>query len=525
MASRPTTPLLGWTAAVTVPLLILAILATLGLRSQKMTARSRVQEEAAAISASQARLLSEQLKAAIEEFPKVSDAPVPGRASSLDEILDGTDLRALTQLRDNPDAGFSPAGLPRRALAALRLEFLAPGMQEPDELAKLLTVEAPSILTLPALKRLKNKHPELEFSEVWKLIDHLDEFRSANPDGGWIRFEDQPWWISAGGERFLPPTALTTATLELPAFATARFSSNREPLTGPADGEVLASSPVDFPSQLALDWILTSPEVIATSSRQQSRWTFALLATSLAVSVLGLYAILRMVREERRLGVMKSQFVASVSHELRAPIGSIRLMADSLAAGRVDDPAEFHQLIGRESERLSQLIENVLDFARIEEGERHYHLEESDLTAVIGDVVELFSARAADSGHAIKLSLEKGTAFIDRTAIQQALANLLDNALKFSPPGTAISVNLSWQESSWSLAVIDEGPGVPEAESRRIFERFYRLGDELRRETKGTGIGLSIVQHIAEAHGGSVQATNHPSTFTFTAPIHPHAAP
>ena len=106
-------------------------------------------------------------------------------------------------------------------------------------------------------------------------------------------------------------------------------------------------------------------------------------------------------------------------------------------------------------------------------------------------------------------------------AIQQAVANLIDNAIKFSPPGTTVSVSLKFAESIWSLEVSDEGPGVPESERERIFERFHRLGDELRRETKGSGIGLNVVRHVAEAHGGGVRVTNSPTVFSFTAMLQP----
>ncbi|QTN32650.1 HAMP domain-containing histidine kinase [Akkermansiaceae bacterium] len=517
--------LAGWAVAVTLPLVVLAAVAALGIRAQKQAARTRAMDEAAVVSASQADPLSRQLQAAIEEFPRFPDPPVPGSGSSLEEDLDGSDLGKLSRLRDNPEAGKSATGLPLRALAALRIEALAPGEQAPDEIARLLTVEAPSVLTLPALKRLQDRHPGFEIPEVWRLVDKLDEVRAGHPDGGWISFEQRYWWISPDARRFLRPSAIGTASLELPAHATARLSSNGKPLTPPASGEVLASTPVDFPSPLALGGSLSSPDALAANTRQQTRWTLAIVGTSLLVSAIGLFAILRMVREERRLSHLKGQFVSSVSHELRAPLGSIRLMAEALEDGRVDEPGEFHRLIGQESRRLSHLVENVLDFARIEEGRRRYDFVETDLAALVGETAELFGPRAAESAHTLDVFVEPGTASVDRHAVQQAVANLLDNALKFSPPSTTVSVVLRWSESAWSISIIDEGPGIPESERERIFERFHRLGDELRRETKGTGIGLSLVRHITEAHGGTASVTNGPTTFTLSTPIHPPVSP
>lgn len=519
MIAKLNLTLAAWTAAVTIPLVALAVQATLGIQAQREAALAGVQKEAAAVSASQARLISEQLKTAIRNFPQFPDPPDPGRASPLDEVLDGSDLKALKQLRDNPDAGISPQGLPRRAIAALRIDHLAPDGQSEEELAALLTSEAPSVLTLPALKRLRSRNPGFEFPEAWQLLDQLDELKTSHPNGGWVRLNDRTWWISAAGDRFLPPSALGTKSLELPSYATARFSSNMTPLGSSVDAEVLASTRIEFPSPLALDWILTSPEILSESSRQQTRWSLAFLGALIIISGVGLFAILGMVKQERRMNDHKSQFVASVSHELRAPIGSIRLMAETLEAGRVESPQEFHRLICRESERLSYLIENVLDFASIEDGRRHYDFEETDLAGLTRETIALMEPRAANSGHILNASLQSVTATVDRRALQQAVSNLLDNALKFSPPSSTVSVSLTSDGSHWFLAISDEGPGIPESERERIFERFYRIGDEMRRETQGTGIGLSIVQHIIAAHGGKVTVTADPNTFTLSAPI------
>lgn len=309
--------------------------------------------------------------------------------------------------------------------------------------------------------------------------------------------------------------------LDVPAFAETRLLSNRRVLTGSANGELLARSPIDFPSPLALEWVLTSPDAVAAMVRPQTHWTLAVLGTSLFVSACGLFAILRMVREERRLNQLKGQFVSSVTHELRAPLGSIQLMADALEEDRVESPKVFHSRIGQECQRLSHLIENVLDLARIEEGHRLYQFEETKLATLVEDAANLFALRAANSQHTLEIDLDPGKAIVDRAAVEQAVANLLDNALRFSPKASTISLTLTWDESAWALAVIDEGPGIPQSEHERIFERFYRLGDELRRETKGTGIGLSVVKSIAEAHGGTVRVTNGPTNFTVRVPIQP----
>lgn len=234
----------------------------------------------------------------------------------------------------------------------------------------------------------------------------------------------------------------------------------------------------------------------------------------------------RTLRRERQLNEMKSQFVASVSHELRAPVASIRLMADALEAEKVapETAKEFHRLIAREGARLSTLVGNVLDHARIEQGKRVWKMEPCDLESLVADTLRVMEPLAREKNITLRSALSPLEASVDAGAIQQALVNLLDNAIKFSPAGSTVETTLSIDEERrrWRIAVRDEGPGIAKAEQARIFERFYRPGDEMRRETQGTGIGLSLVKAIAEAHSGSVTVESEPgqgSTFTLILPL------
>jgi two-component system phosphate regulon sensor histidine kinase PhoR len=273
-----------------------------------------------------------------------------------------------------------------------------------------------------------------------------------------------------------------------------------------------------------LEIIALHPDIIEASARQQGRWTLGLLAFAVVISAGSLGLIHRAVLRERRLNSMKSQFVASVSHELRAPVASIRLMADALEAEKVtaDTVKEFHRLIAREGARLSTLVGNVLDHARIEQGRRVWKMEACDLAELTADTLRVMEPLAKEKNITLKSNLSPVEASVDTGAIQQALVNLLDNAIKFSPAGSSVEVSLSIDGSCWRLSVQDEGHGISKEEQSRIFERFYRLGDELRRETQGTGIGLSLVKAIAEAHGGKVQLQSEPgngSTFTLHIPV------
>jgi signal transduction histidine kinase len=234
----------------------------------------------------------------------------------------------------------------------------------------------------------------------------------------------------------------------------------------------------------------------------------------------------RTLHRERQLNEMKSQFVASVSHELRAPVASIRLMADALEAEKVppETAKEFHRLIAREGARLSTLVGNVLDHARIEQGRKVWKMEPCDLTLLVADTVRVMEPLAQEKRVTLEQELSAVEATADADAIQQALVNLLDNAIKFSPQGSFIVIALEANEErrSWSMSVRDDGPGIPKEEQSHIFERFYRPGDELRRETQGTGIGLSLVKSIVEAHRGAVAVESEPgrgSTFTLTFPL------
>lgn len=265
-----------------------------------------------------------------------------------------------------------------------------------------------------------------------------------------------------------------------------------------------------------------------SAAQRRRQWTFSgLLLVSAATCVVGFISARNAFRRQQRLAEMKSNFVSSVSHELRAPVASLRLMAESLECGRITDrekQSEYFRFIARECRRLSALIENVLDFSRIEQGRKKYEFEPTDLAALVTDTVKLMEPCAAEKGVLLKSEIRsRGTEVeLDGQAIQQALVNLIDNAIKHSPKGETVTIALESRESVWDrqtgvdnkrrgqtapsimLTVTDHGPGIPAYEHEKIFERFYRCGSELRRETQGVGIGLSIVKHIVEAHNGRI---------------------
>ncbi len=291
---------------------------------------------------------------------------------------------------------------------------------------------------------------------------------------------------------------------------------------------------------------LISPQMLFAAQRQRSVLFGLLIGASAVAALIGFFSARRAFYRQQRLVEMKSNFVSSVSHELRAPIASVRLMAEGLEHGRIQEPAkqnEYFRFIVQECRRLSSMIENVLDFSRIEDGRKQYEFEPTDLRALVEQTTTLMMTQAAEKQIRLETVVagEPVTPEVDGRAIQQALVNLLDNALKHSPNGSVIRIGLEFPPNetthasrftphasdptppaSLRLGVEDSGDGIPPEEHTRIFERFYRCGSELRRETQGVGIGLSIVKHIVEAHGGRVlvrSAVGQGSRFTIELPL------
>jgi signal transduction histidine kinase len=273
---------------------------------------------------------------------------------------------------------------------------------------------------------------------------------------------------------------------------------------------------------------LADSDLLYAQQHQRTLLFGAIILASTFAALAGLMTAHRAFYRQQELNEMKSNFVSSVSHELRAPIASMRLLAESLERGKIGSEVkqkEYFGLLVQESRRLSMLIENILDFSRIERGSKKYEFEPADLGALAEDTVRLM--RPCSDERRVELDLRKNGAAdgepfaCDSLALQQALINLIDNAVKHSPPGSHVAVGLDGDVAEVRLWVEDGGPGIPPEEHVKIFERFYRRGSELRRETQGIGIGLTIVKHIVEAHRGRVTVRSAPgqgSRFTMELP-------
>ncbi len=247
----------------------------------------------------------------------------------------------------------------------------------------------------------------------------------------------------------------------------------------------------------------------------------------LMVIVAGLAATYRLVRRETEMARLKADFVANVSHDLKTPLSLIRMFGETLEMGRVADEAtrqEYYRVITRESERLSRLIDNVLDFSRIEGGHRQYDMAPTAVEPLIREILEAFSYSLAQHGFKVDVAVAPDLPAIpmDAEAVSQALANLVDNAIKYSGARKSLRVDARIQAGQLALSVADEGIGIPPEEQERIFEKFYRVGRSETEERRGSGLGLTLVRYIVDAHGGRVTLESRPgegSRFTLWFPL------
>ena len=267
-------------------------------------------------------------------------------------------------------------------------------------------------------------------------------------------------------------------------------------------------------------WPRDADALYANVNRRRNFY-FGMMGVVVALLVFGGYLTVRTVKTELAMAQSKSEFVSTVSHEFRSPLTGIHQLAEMLKDGRVKEEQRrqrYYEMIVSESRRLRRLVENVLDFSRIEEGRKKYDLEPFEPTPWLRERVEEFQAEVGGAGVTIAASIPDGLPLVlgDREALSTALHNLLDNAVKYSPDSKTVWIETTANGHSLSIAVRDRGVGIRDEDKQHIFEKFYR-GGELVRQVKGVGLGLILVKRIVTAHGGSVDFDSRPgegSTFT-----------
>jgi signal transduction histidine kinase len=250
----------------------------------------------------------------------------------------------------------------------------------------------------------------------------------------------------------------------------------------------------------------------------------------MGLSIAGILAagwfVVRTVRRELKVAKLQSDFLSNVTHELKTPLTSIRMFVETLLDGRVTDEGERKEclsVISREADRLTGLIQRVLDLARLErKRDAGLSIEETDLETLIDDTAEIFRLRMGDSDASLEVEPpeEPASVRLDPGAIQELILNLLSNSLKYG--GRHIRLRAAARDGVAVIEVEDDGIGISEEDQKRVFEKFYRADDTLARQVEGSGLGLALVREIVRAHGGRVRVESKKgagSRFEVTLPV------
>ena len=300
----------------------------------------------------------------------------------------------------------------------------------------------------------------------------------------------------------------------------------------PPDVRTIQQIPLDAHLALALVNPLGDPDPLDEVIRSRSR-RYVLLTSALALALgLGLLATIRGAARARELAQLKSEFVSTVSHELKTPLTSIRMFAEMLeqgvAKGDATKMARYHGVIVAESQRLGLLIANLLDYAQIERGTRRYAIDRHEAGKLAADAVTTFETlRDPDRGSRNPIEVEVSPEAmlaeiqVDRDVVIQAMLNLLANAAKYGGADKPIAIAVDADSDATSIAVTDQGPGIPHSEQARIFREFYRAPEAYTSGVEGTGLGLALVKRHIEAMGGRVEVAStlgHGATFTIRFP-------
>ncbi|MGL1886177.1 MAG: HAMP domain-containing histidine kinase [Reichenbachiella sp.] len=294
------------------------------------------------------------------------------------------------------------------------------------------------------------------------------------------------------------------------------------------DGSLISnherSSDVEFYKDISVSSLLpklrfqifkTEADKLIVMANRKKIFLYSLLATSIITLIVGSAVIIRGIRQEKKLLYMKTNFVSSVSHELKTPITSIKMLSETLKTGRITDPAKVIQysgLIEKESNRLQSLIDDILQYSKWEQAPSSFSLTKINLSTLVEDTIQTFHNQS--SSRSITLRKEITPHCIiegNEKSILSVIQNLIDNAIKYSPDDASILVTVTNLDSEICYRVKDNGSGIPKNEQHKIFADFYRVGSELTRTTKGSGLGLAIVKRIIDAHNARITVESKPN--------------
>ncbi len=280
-------------------------------------------------------------------------------------------------------------------------------------------------------------------------------------------------------------------------------------------------------------------ESLQTKEKNLAFYVSIIIFSSFSILGGSIFTLSALSREWRQ-AKLKSEFASHLSHDLRRPLTSIRMFSEMLKDDDVpsdEKKKEYYNIISAESDKLTHLANNILDFSRIEEGRRRHNIQSEDITRIVVETVERFKVYAINESRSVKMNIEtvpvggekkgsgKGNNYpivnVDAGAISQALLNLLTNADKYSPPQEDVVVNLRTEKKYVIIEVRDQGEGISLQEQRKIFQKFYRSSHNDVSEVEGSGLGLALVKYTAQAHGGKVAVKSvegQGSTFSIVLP-------
>jgi signal transduction histidine kinase len=361
------------------------------------------------------------------------------------------------------------------------------------------------------------------------LLAHRGESKPNSTEAVWVAFGKPLWLVALPPPSASPRTVVAVAAPEV--FATLNAIANPPERLGAiqfvtgaeSKGEPLGPG---FPG-LAIIFSPAEDAVRAGPWSLERLFYPIVLFLVLSVTLSAAYFLWRDVRRETRLAEMRSQFVSSVSHELKTPLTAIRMFAETLRMGRAVAPQtqqEYLDTIVNESERLTRLLNNVLDFSKIEQGQKIYHRELISLPQVVHAAGRAMQYPLAERGFVLQVEIQDNLPAVraDADALEQAILNLLTNAMKYSGDSREIALRLTAQNACAVIQVTDHGVGIPPEETSRIFQKFYRVPSPENQLIPGTGLGLTLVEHVARAHGGQVgveSVLGQGSTFSLRIPL------
>jgi len=391
---------------------------------------------------------------------------------------------------------------------------------------------------LPASPALTPSSAALALAEAATVVEHLQQEQKGEPGRGrqtaWLHdrpflivWENAPQQMAAlvrGPSWFAQAASLWSRQ----DVAVALVDAEAHPIVGEAGqlpGPVVVRPAADTGLPWALRVASVDPARELASLASRRRLTVVGLALVGVLVLFGGYLVERALARELAAARLQADFVATVSHEFRSPLTSMKHLLEMLVQGAVpgeDRRQRYYNVLLGETERLHQLVENLLSFRRMEAGKAEYRLEPMDAGALVAQVAEQFRAELPARDRLVVTGSDGAARVVaDREALARAVWNLLDNAAKYSPETAPIQLEVAAGERQVRISVRDHGPGIPVSEQKAIFTKFYRGTVARTSGVKGTGIGLATVLYIARAHHGDVQLDSAPgegSTFTIVLP-------